>query len=123
MIGELKKIKKKTWEDVRTNRPNISKPLQIYQKNPTSKTVDPLDHRGASKQDQNFAGKINDLLAWVCTRQDATILSLVFTGKESKTTAEMKGSKRADGTTSEIQFKSIKRTMLCSSGSSVEARW
>lgn len=118
----VKKKIKKNKEDVRTNRPNISKPLQIYQKNPTNKTVDPLDHRGASKQDQKFAGKVNDLLAWVCTRQDGTILKLVFTGKASKTTTEIKRSKRADGTTSEIQLKSIKRTILCSFGRSVEAR-
>lgn len=65
---------KKGREDLRTNRPNISQNLQIYQKNPTSKTVDPLDHQGAIKQDQRSAGKINDLLAWVYTREDGTIL-------------------------------------------------
>lgn len=113
---------KKNREDLRTNRPSISKTLQIYQKNPTSKTVDPLDHQGAIKQDQKSAGKVNDLLAWVCTREDGIILRLVFTGNESKTTTEIKGSKRVDGTTSEIQLKSIKRTRLCSSESSVEAR-
>jgi len=39
-------------------------------------TVDPLDHQGAIKQDQKSAGKVNDLLAWVCTREDATQISL-----------------------------------------------
>lgn len=111
MTGEFKKAR----EDLRTNRPNISRTLQIYQKNPTSKTVDPLDHQGAIKQDQKSAGKVNDLLAWVCTGEDGSILRFVFTGNESKTTTEIKGSKRVDGTTSEIQLKSIKRTRLCSS--------
>lgn len=75
MTGELKKNKK--------NREDVKKTDQTYQKNPTSKTVDPLDHRGARKQDQKFAGKVNDLLAWVCARQDGAILKIVFIGKES----------------------------------------
>lgn len=89
MTGEFKKAR----EDLRTNRPNISKTLQIYQKNPTSKIVDPLDHQGAIKQDQKSARKVNDLLAWVCTGEDGSILGFVFIGNESKTTTEIKGSK------------------------------
>jgi len=72
LTGDFKKAR----EDLRTNRPNVSKTLQIYQRNPTSMTVDPLDHQGAIKQDQKSAGKVNDLLAWVCTREDATQISL-----------------------------------------------
>lgn len=74
--------------------------------------MDPLYHQGAIKQDQKSAGKINDLLAWVCTREDSNILRLVFTSNESKTTTEIKGSKRVDGTTSEIRVKSIRRMRL-----------
>lgn len=113
---------KKTWEDLRTNRPNISKTLQIYQTNPISQTLNLLDHQSAIKEDQKSVGKVNDLLAWVCTKEDITIVRLVFTGNESKTTTEIKGSKRVDETTSETQLKSIKRTRLCSSKSSVESR-
>lgn len=52
--------------------------------------MDPLDHQGAIKQDQKSAGKVNDLLAWVYTREDGVILRLVFTGNESTTTTEIK---------------------------------
>lgn len=115
-------FKKKTWGDLRTNRPNISKILQIYQTNPISQILNLLDHQSAIKEDQKSIGKVNDLLAWVCTKENITILRLVFTGDESKTTTEIKGSKRVDGTTSETQLKSIKKTRLCSSKSSAKTR-
>lgn len=91
MTGKFKKARK----DLRTNRPNVSQTLQIYQKNSTSRTVDPLDHQGAIKQDQKSAGKVNDLLAWVCTREDGAILRLVFTGNKSITTTEIKKIKKS----------------------------